>query len=522
MPEEAVISLRLVALSLGLLGTISTASMAQDTRVSPGAQTYWVEEVVTGLSYPSAITWLPNGDALISERNGGLRILRKGKLDPQTVEGTPPVYQHLFNGLRDVVLDPDFATNRTLYFNVAEGTYDQYHTAVFSARYERAYRLTEVKRIFRAKDDYSGIANGVGRMIMRHDKTLLVAVPENNYYKDQAQRLDSHIGKILRINRDGTIPADNPFVDKAGALGEIWTYGNRVTTGLYEDPETRQIWEVEPGPAGGDELNRLEAGGNYGWAQVTWGFDYSGSLATPKQTAAGVQDPVLVWMRSPRGTPAGLTRYRGRTYPQWDGDFFVGHLAGRTLERLRIDGAEVVLRERILLDLKERLRDVKVGPDNHLYLLTDHQNGRLLRLQPGKVAAGQTNRVALALESPPFKPDELLGAVSAGDPEKGRQDFIAQCSSCHRVGGQVRGGEIGPDLLTVYGRKAGSLDGFGYSSALAQSSQIWDGISINMFIADPDRYLPGTRMASVPVTDAQMRRDVVGFLKQAAGMDGAF
>lgn len=487
----------------------------QNSRMTADGQRYWVEEITRELTFPSAIAWMPNGDALIAERMGAVRVLRKNILDPRPLAGTPAVYQNVLSGLKDIAVDSDFQRNSIVYLALAEGSSEQYHTAVYKARYA-ADKLTDVQRIFRARDEYSGIANGSARMLVLADGTLLVAVPENNYYKHKAQRLDSHIGKIVRITRDGTPLPDNPFINTPGALPEIWSYGHRVTTGLYQDKSTGKVWEVEPGPEGGDELNLLKAGGNFGWAQVTWGFDYSGGLAGPQQSAPGIEDPLLVWMRTPRGTPSGLTRYLGNTYPRWNGDFFVGHLTGTRLERLRIEDNATVLQETMLLDLHERIRDVKVGPDNRLYLLTDHQIGRLLRLQPGDPPADQHAAIAQKLEPVQF-PADTLSDVDPGDPAKGQEAFTQLCSGCHSVGQVVRGGQIGPDLLEVFGRGAGSQPGFNYSKAMSQLTQTWDRISLNMFLSSPDRYVPGTNMTVAPVTDAAARRNIVTFLQQSAG-----
>jgi glucose/arabinose dehydrogenase/cytochrome c2 len=506
---------RLICFVGSMLAMAATAhgdAGLRGSRATVDNQQYWVEEIARGLKFPSSIDWLPNGDALITERQGGLRVLRARGLDPKPIEGTPSSYQNLFNGLKEVIVDPDFKMNATVYLLLSEGTYDEHRTAVYRAEYD-GDRLVAVKPIFRDHDGYSGVGHSSARMLLLADKTLLIAVPENNYYKHKAQRLDSHIGKMVRINRDGSIPHDNPFVGRAGALPEIWSYGHRVPTGLYQDAPSGNIWEVEPGPRGGDELNLLKPGGNFGWANVTWGFDYSGALAGPLQSSPGVEDPILVWMRTPRSTPAGLTRYHGETYLQWNGDFFVGHLAGARLERLRIEAGRVLFQETMLADLAERIREVKVGPDNHLYLLTDHQTGRVLRLRPGRASESESGRVARKLEQEAL-PSDALKDVGPGDPIKGQQAFVDHCAACHSVGNIVRGGQIGPDLADVYGRKAGAHSGFTYSSALTQSQQVWDSISLNLFIADPSGYIPGTAMVAPPVTDRNLRRHIVFFLEQ--------
>jgi cytochrome c2 len=370
-----------------------------------------------------------------------------------------------------------------------------------------------VQRIFRSKDDLIGSGSGSSRMILLDDGTLLVGIPENDSYKARAQRLDSHIGKLVRIHRDGSVPADNPFVNTPGALPEIYSYGHRVTLGLFQDPDSGQVLVAESGPAGGDEVNLLKAGANYGWARASWGFDYTGALAAPLQSAPGIEDPLLVW--TPAVTPAGLIRYLGDAFPLWYGDYFVGHLTARQVERIRIEGNRVVLQERLLADLGERIRDLKVGPDGLIYILTDHQNARLLRLRPGTPAAEDQNRVARKLE----EEVDLEGNIEApdigpGDPVRGRQAFLEHCSACHRVGSATAGGSIGPDLAGVFGRNAGSLEGYRFSQAMTDSPQVWNARTLNLFMADPQRYLPGTKMSSPPVPELEMRRNIVGFLQQ--------
>lgn len=480
------------------------------TRSSVDHQTYWVEQIAEGINFPSSIVWLPNGDMLITERGGNLRIVREGKLDPRPVSGVPPSVSGGTDGLKDILLDPDYRSNQTLYLFLSEGTFEERYAAVYRAR-NSTVGLQNVIRIFRTKDAKGTPGAIAERILFLSDKTLLVAVAEDQ--KKRAQLLDSHIGKILRINRDGSIPKDNPFLNVPGALPEIWSYGHRVQLGLYQDVEDGEIWEVESGPRGGDELNLLKAGGNFGWAKATWGFSYKQGLDAPAQSVPGIENPILVWM--PSVTPSGLTRYRGRTYPLWDGDYFVGHLTTKELERLRIKGKRVVLQERLLLDLEERIREVKIGPDNYLYVLTDHQNGRLLRLQPGRPNATQLARVARKLEQPAFPPDsESETPVTPSDIVQGRKIFLERCAACHKLGTLVPGGEIGPDLDGVYGSFTARKTDFEYSENLADSAWKWNFVTLNKFLSNPGGFVVGTKMVAPPVTDAEERRNIIGFLKQ--------
>ncbi|WP_232831096.1 PQQ-dependent sugar dehydrogenase [Peristeroidobacter agariperforans] len=478
-------------------------------------QPYWVEELASGLRNPFSLAWLPNGDVLITERQGGLRIFSNGRLDPRPLSGVPASFQNSLNGLKDVLLDPDYETNQAIYLLISEGTLDEHHTSVYRARFGRD-GLTEVSRIFRAREEMGGPGHSSARMICLSDKTLLLAVPESHYYKRMAQRLDSHIGKLLRLNRDGSIPTDNPFLRNSNALPEIWSYGHRAPTGLYYDSDSGLLWEVEPGPRGGDELNLLKAGGNFGWAVASWGFEYNGGPTAPQQVGPNIESPILVW--TPSVTPSGLTRYRGTTYPAWNGDFFVGHLSGRALERLRIVDTNVISRETMLLGLKERIREVKVGPDNHIYLLTDNSNGRLLRLRPGQPSIEQLSRVAHKLE--PVRTIESASSASPQegpvDLEQGKQAFMELCSACHSLGTVIRGGNIGPDLTAVYGRRAGTSSGYGYSEGMTSTSHVWDFLMLDLFLADPASFVRGTTMSVPPISDSSVRRQIIEFLRGPA------
>lgn len=509
--------LRIAALAMGML---VVANMAV-ARASPGSQTYWVEQVAENLNFPSSMAWLPDGDVLITERMGGLRILRRGTLDPKPLEGIPQIYRGIYDGLKDIALDPDFRTNRTLYLFLSEGTFEQHHAAVYRARFG-AHGLEDATQLFRSSEGVGGAAITVTtRMVLLADRTLLLGVAED-HAQPRAQRLDSQMGKFLRINLDGSIPKDNPFVNTPGALAEIWSYGHRVPTGLYQDPQTGAIWEVEPGPRGGDELNVLKPGANYGWAQASWGFPYAGGgLEAPWQSGPGIEQPLQVWM--PSITPSGLTRFRGKEYPLWDGDYFIGNLSGKAFMRLRIEGREVILQERMLMDLDERIRDVKTGPDNHIYMLTDNSNGRLLRLRSGQPRAAELGRVARKLEQRfslvsivgvPLGGDEKLADLTPADIAHGRQAFLERCAACHSVGAIVQGGQIGPDLKDLYGGLMGRKPGFDYSLAMAGGLVQWKFSALDLFLVEPSKLVPGTKMAAPPVTDSRMRQNIIGFLKQ--------
>ncbi len=477
--------------------------------IDDGSQPFWTEQVAKGLKYPTAIAWLPNGDMLIPEREGGIRLIRKGILDPKPLSGVPASYQNALNGPMDIALDPDFAASHFVYLLTSDGDHEAHGTAVWRLRWVPArHGFTDATRIYRTRASISGSGRTVGRILFLADKTLLVGVTEDNYHRPLAQMLDSEIGKILRINRDGSVPRDNPFFNDPKALPEIWTYGHRVTSGLFR-MANGDVYEVEPGPRGGDEFNLLRAGGNFGWAKATWGFDYGGGVVAPRQFAPGVEDPILVWM--PAGTPSGLTYYEGARYPRWRGSFFTGLLGGQALERIRIRGKTVLLRERLLTDFDERIRDVRVGPDGYIWLLTDRDDGRLLRLMPGRPSPAQRSRVAA--KEKPVGPG-MIAEAAPGDATRGRIAFEKTCSACHSVGETSSSQDQGPNLRTVYSRQAGVLKDFPYSPAMVQFPQSWDELSINIFLADPSAYVPGTNMSGIRVRDIQQRIDIVAYFRE--------
>jgi glucose/arabinose dehydrogenase len=297
------------------------------------------------------------------------------------VQGTPAAFQHEDSGLLDVALDPRFDDNHLVYLSFSEGDSSANHTALFRARLD-GNRLEEGRIIFRASPDKVGAGHPGSRIVFLPDETLLLSIGEGFDFREQAQQLGSDLGKIVRLDREGRPPADNPLADSTGARPELYTYGHRNPQGLLIDPRDSTVWEHEHGPKGGDEINRIRPGLNYGWPVTTFGVDYSGELISNQQRAKGIEAPVLVWV--PSIAPSGFALYLGKAFPEWTGDFFVGALAERSLHRVRMREGEVVLQETLLRDLKARIRDVRTGPDGFLYLLTDDANGLVLRLRPGK------------------------------------------------------------------------------------------------------------------------------------------
>jgi len=358
-----------------------TPATAPDAAAAPAeAPNVKVETLATGLNFPWSMAFAPGGDILIMEKAGGLRVYRNGALMPEAIAGLPEdVMINSDSGYHDIALDPDFATTRRVFIAYAQGDDDANRLAIWRAKLEND-RLTGGEVIFRASPDKKGPSHPGGRIAFLPDMTFLVSVGDGYDYRAEAQNLASDLGKILRLDRNGNPPADNPFIGRADARAEIWTYGHRNPQGLTVDPETGTVWEEEHGPRGGDEINRLTAGANYGWPLTTNGIDYDGTLVSERAHMAGVVSPLLVW--APSIAPSGLAVYRGEDFKDWDGQFLSGGLASKSLVRSQLDneGRSIKELERLIADQGARIRDVRSGPDGFIYVLTDEADGRLLRL----------------------------------------------------------------------------------------------------------------------------------------------
>ncbi len=344
--------------------------------------------VVRGLSHPWGLAFLPGFDAegrmLVTERDGRVRLANtRGDLGPP-IEGVPEVDARGQGGLLDVVLDPKFGENRWIYLSYSEpagrGTNS---TAVARARLDAEGlqgRLVELQVIFRQSPRFPSTAHFGSRLVFARDGRLFVTLGDRFSRRDDAQTLDTHHGKVVRIEADGRVPPDNPFAKRAGALPEIWSFGHRNLQGAALHPQTGELWTHEHGPQGGDEVNVSEPGRNYGWPVITYGAEYVTGRAIGEGTAkAGMEQPLLNWV--PSIAPSGMAFVTSDRYPGWKGDLFVGALRSRLLVRLQLDGRRVVKEERLLQDFNERIRDVRQGPDGYLYLLTDAGDGRIVRLE---------------------------------------------------------------------------------------------------------------------------------------------
>ncbi len=345
-------------------------------------ETAELERLAWGLRRPWSMAFTPDGDILITEKHAGIRVIRNGALLANALTGAPEnVLAKADSGILDVVLDPDFPDNRLVFVSFVEGDEKANRTAVWRARFD-GRRLTDGRVIFRATPDKAGPGHPGGRMVFLPDKTFLLTVGDGFEYKTAAQDLGSHLGKLLRLTREGVAPQDNPFVERAGARPEIWSYGHRNPQGLSLDRETGDIWEHEHGPRGGDEINLMRAGANYGWPIVTHGIDYDGTVISERAFGPGIERSAYFW--APSIAPSGLAVYRGAAFPDWQGQLLVGGLASKSISRLR-RGKETgffVEEERLFAELKKRIRDIREGPDELIYVLTDEEDGELFRLRP--------------------------------------------------------------------------------------------------------------------------------------------
>ena len=359
----------------GLLALAAAPSVAQ-SQPSPKAQT-----VASGLQHPWAVAFLPDGRFLVTERPGRLRVVSAdGQVQP-AVQGLPEVAAGGQGGLLDVITDSAFASNRTIYFCFSEpGKGTTNSTALARARLSQdAKRLEDVKVIFSQQPKFSSTAHFGCRIVERPDGTLFLTLGDRFSRRDDAQTLDNHHGKVVRVGKDGAIPKDNPFVGKAGALPEIWSYGHRNSQGATLAPDG-SLWTHEHGAQGGDEINRPEPGKNYGWPQVSFGVNYGGSpIGTGKSSAPGLEPPLHHW--TPSIAPSGMAFLTSDRYgAAWKGNLFVGSLKFQYLDRIELKDGQVVAEHKLLEDLGQRIRDVRQGPDGLLYVLTDNANGRLIRL----------------------------------------------------------------------------------------------------------------------------------------------
>ena len=376
--------LRPAIAALSTLLLVSPAAAEQTNAPAPATPSkVKVETIAEGLANPWALQFLPDGRALITEKPGTLRIVGKDGSKSDAIAGPPNVVDIDQGGLLDVRLAPDFGTSGTIYLSYAEARDGNKNgTSVASAKLVldgKGGKLDDVKVIFRQEPAYASGYHFGSRIVIANDGTLFVTLGERNFLRAEAQNPANHIGKVVHINADGSPAGNNPKLP--GWAPEVWSIGHRNIQGAALDPATGELWTVEHGAKGGDELNTPKAGKNYGWPIITYGVDYSGAKIGEGKAKDGMEQAIYYWV--PSIATSGLTFYTGDLFPEWKGNLFVGGLKATQLQRLVLKDGAVVAAEILLKDEGDRIRDVRQGPDGALWVLTDDQDGKLLRLSPG-------------------------------------------------------------------------------------------------------------------------------------------
>ena len=368
-------------LALVVLAAAAHAAQAQTYRSEE--HSFTVTRVINGLAHPWAVVFLPDGRMLITERPGRLRIVKDGKLEPEPVSGLPAVTPHGQGGLMDVALHPNFAQNGLAYWSFAGKGADGVGTEVARGKLV-GNRMEGAEVLFRQSPKGTTGRHFGSRLVFDRAGFLYITLGDRGEM-ERAQKPDDHAGSVIRLQDDGGVPKDNPFVGKPGWKPEKYTLGNRNQQGAALHPQTGVLWTHEHGPQGGDEVNVIRAGVNYGWPVITYGVEYGIGTRIGEGTAKpGMAQPVHYWV--PSIAPSGMAFYTGDKFPKWRGDLFVGALKDQMLVRLKLDGEKVVREERLLKGALGRIRDVRAGPDGFLYLLSDETRGVLVRLEP--VAGG--------------------------------------------------------------------------------------------------------------------------------------
>jgi glucose/arabinose dehydrogenase len=341
------------------------------------AADYTLEVIADDLTTPWSVAFLPDGGYLVAERRGEVQHLRPDG-SRVSLAGVPPTYFAGQGGFFDILLDPGFADNRVVYLSYAHGTPDDNGTGVIRARLTET-ALEDSELILLSEPPRATPQHYGGRMLFLPDGSLLVTTGDGFEYREAAQDIDQQLGKILRINSDGSVPTDNPFASRGGPAAKVWSYGHRNSQGLALDTASGTVYMHEHGPRGGDEVNRVEPGLNYGWPAVTRGLDYSGAYVSPFTEHPDMADALITWV--PSIAPSGLLVYDGDAFPAWQGSLFVGALVDKEVRRLELDDGAVVSEEVLFPELDMRIRDIRQGPDDLLYIVTDE--GSLLRVLPG-------------------------------------------------------------------------------------------------------------------------------------------
>lgn len=359
----------------------SLAAWAMATLLSAApaaAADYTITTIAKGLNHPWSVAFVPDGRVLVTERAGRLRVVENGKLG--SISGVPKVYEASQGGLFDVVLHPKFSENGLIYLSYAAGTPGANATNIARAKLT-GNALTDLRVIYTVRPTKNTPVHYGGRMAFLPDGTLMMTTGDGFDFREAAQKLGSGLGKIIRITDSGGIPADNPFVNTTGASKATWSYGHRNPQGLAVDPATGRVYASEHGPRGGDEINIIARGANYGWPVATHGLDYSGATISPYKTYPGMTDAIVVWV--PSIGPSGLAVYRGAMFKDWQGDLLTGGLAIPQVRRVDLDASgKVIGQARMFPEITDRVRDVRVAPDGAIWITTDDEAGKVLRVTP--------------------------------------------------------------------------------------------------------------------------------------------
>jgi aldose sugar dehydrogenase len=375
-----------LAATIVALVAVGLRAQPEPTGPPPEAQGWRAVTVAEGLRHPWGLAWLPDGRTLVTAKHGTLHVLEKNRFQEVPLDGLPSVFSENQGALMDIALQPGQGGDPRVYMTLSTGTEEENRTILVRGAFD-GRRVGNIETIFRVEPAKSGAQHFGSRLLWLPDGTLLMSVGDGGnpplriggmLAREQAQNQQSHLGAVLRLTADGKPAPDNPFVNEANARPEIWTYGNRNIQGLARDPQSGRVWANEHGPFGGDELNLLQAGRNYGWPLQTHGRDYRTKEEIGKRSVEGMVDPHVIW--TPAHAPSGLAFYTGDRYPDWRGSLFSGGLASKDIRRVILDGnGNVTGQERFTID--RRVRDVKQGPDGYLYAITDEEDGRLLRIE---------------------------------------------------------------------------------------------------------------------------------------------
>ena len=368
-------------LLIGTAACFNTWAQDRSSVISSEKQAFRLVTLLNGLENPWSLAFLPDGQMLVTERAGRLRLVSQDfKLNPKPIDGLPEVVAQGQGGLFDVVLHPQYAQNGWIYWAYNAPGQGGWGTAMARGKLQ-GHRMTDVQVLFSMQPKTRSSHHFGGRIVFDQAGFLYLTLGDRGD-KDRAQKLNDHAGSVIRLHDDGRVPEDNPFVKREGALAEKWTLGNRNMQGAAVHPQTGQLWTHEHGPQGGDEVNVMRSGLNYGWPVITYGVNYGlGTKIGVGQAKVGLEQPLHAWV--PSIAPSGMAFVSGSHFPQWQGNLLVGALRGQMLVRLKLDGEKVLGEER-LLQGRSRLRDVRMGPDGFVYLLTDEAQGALLRLEPVK------------------------------------------------------------------------------------------------------------------------------------------